>query len=256
MPNPAQVDLSIENRVARITIGDDKGMNLLNTPTMERIIGLGEELKRNGDIRVVVLTGNGDKAFIGGADINELVTLNAETALAFISKVHQVCHLFRALPVPTIARINGFCLGAGMELAAACDMRIGALESRYGMPEVQLGVPSVVEAALLPSLIGWGNTREILYTGRVFDAEEARRMGFLQKTAPRAELDAALGEWIAPILSAEPLALRAQKRLIESWLESGVAAGVQAGIDAFSRSFATSAPTERMQAFIDRPRGK
>ena len=256
MPNPAEVEVRIENQVARITISDAKGMNLMNTPTMERIIALGEELKRNGDIRAVVLTGGGDKSFIGGADITELVTLNAETGLAFITKVHQVCHLFRALPVPTIARINGYCLGAGMEVAAACDLRIGAEESSYGMPEVQLGVPSVVEAALLPSLIGWGNTRDILLTGRVFGAEEAQRMGFLQKTAPRGGLDAALQEWIEPILSAEPLALRAQKQLIESWLESGVAAGVQAGIDAFSRSFHTAAPTKLMQAFIDRPRKK
>lgn len=256
MANPAEVEVRIHDQVARITISDAKGMNLMNTPTMERIIAIGEELKANGDLRAVVLTGGGDKSFIGGADITELVTLNAESGLAFITKVHQVCHLFRALPVPTIARINGYCLGAGMEVAAACDLRIGAEESSYGMPEVQLGVPSVVEAALLPSLIGWGNTRDILLTGRVFGAEEARRMGFLQKTVPRVDLDAALREWIEPILSAEPLALRAQKQLIESWLESGVAAGVQAGIDAFSRSFHTPAPTERMRAFIDRPRKK
>lgn len=256
MPKAANVDLSIENQVARITISDDKRMNLMNTPTMERIIAVGERLKRNAEVRLVILTGGGDKAFIGGADITELVTLNAETGPAFVTKVHQVCHLFRALPVPTIARVNGFCLGAGMEVAASCDLRIGAEESSYGMPEVQLGVPSVVEAALLPTLIGWGNTRDILYTGRVFSAEEARKMGFLQKVAPRAELDAALRDWIEPILAADPLAVRAQKRLIEGWLESGVAAGVQAGIDAFSRSFHSPAPTERMRAFLDRPRNK
>ena len=256
MPKAANVDLSIENQVARITISDDKRMNLMNTPTMERIIAVGERLKRNAEVRLVILTGGGDKAFIGGADITELVTLNAETGPAFITKVHQVCHLFRALPVPTIARVNGFCLGAGMEVAASCDLRIGAEESSYGMPEVQLGVPSVVEAALLPTLIGWGNTRDILYTGRVFSAEEARKMGFLQKVTPRAELDAALRDWIEPILAADPLAVRAQKRLIEGWLESGVAAGVQAGIDAFSRSFHSPAPTERMRAFLDRPRNK
>lgn len=256
MPKAANVDLSIENQVARITISDDKRMNLMNTPTMERIIAVGERLKRNAEVRLVILTGGGDKAFIGGADITELVTLNAETGPAFVTKVHQVCHLFRALPVPTIARVNGFCLGAGMEVAASCDLRIGAEESSYGMPEVQLGVPSVVEAALLPTLIGWGNTRDILYTGRVFSAEEARKMGFLQKVAPRAELDDALRDWIEPILAADPLAVRAQKRLIEGWLESGVAAGVQAGIDAFSRSFHSPAPTERMRAFLDRPRNK
>ncbi len=253
-PTAGTVDVTIEDRVATLTVSDEKRMNLLNTPTMERIIAAGEELKKNTEIGLVVLTGGGDKSFLGGADLTEIIDLDPEKALAFITKVHQVCHLFRALPVPTIARINGYCLGAGMEVAAACDLRIGAEGSMYGMPEVQVGVPSVVEAVLLPTLIGWGRTREILYTGTMIDAGQAERIGFLEKVAPLAQMDEAMRPWIEPILAADPAAIRMQKRLIETWLETGVAGGIQASIDTFSRAFTSPAPRERMQAFMDRPR--
>ncbi len=124
------------------------------------------------------------------------------------------------------------------------------------MPEVQVGLPSVVEARLLPTLIGWGRTRELLYTGATIDAAEAQRIGFLQKIAPPAGLDAAMQPWIEAILRAEPGAVRAQKRLIEGWLDSGVAAGVRAGMDAFAAAFRTDAPRRRLQAFLERPRDR
>src|SRR3970282_2113439 len=105
---------------------------------------------------------------------------------------------------------------------------MGRDDSRYGMPEVQVGLPSVVEARLLPTLIGWGRTRELLYTGAIIDAREAQRIGFLEKVAPGEGLEAAMQPWIDAILAADPGAVRVQKRLIEGWLEGGVAAGVRA----------------------------
>jgi enoyl-CoA hydratase/carnithine racemase len=141
-----------------------------------------------------------------------------------------------------------------MELAAACDLRIGTAASRYGMPEVQVGLPSVIEARLLPALIGWGCTRELLYRGNVIDAVEAHRIGFLQKLAGDGGIDAGMAPWIEDILRAEPAAIRAQKRLLESWLETAPAVGIQASIDAFSATFHTSAPNERLRAFLNRPR--
>lgn len=245
--------LSHGGRVATLTIREPR-LNLLSTPVLEALLREGLALKRMDGLQLVILTGSGDRAFIGGADIDEMAEFNPEKALAFIDKVHQACHLFRALPVPSIARVNGFCLGAGMEVAACCDLRIGAEESAYGMPEVQLGLPSVVEAAILPTLIGWGRTRELLYTGAVIDAAEAYRIGFLQKIAPLAEIDAAMQPWVDAILSAESGAIRSQKKLIEGWLDSGLAAGVRAGMDALSDAFGTEAPFQRMEAFKKRKR--
>jgi len=235
MFKPSTIDLEIKHNVATITIRSEKQMNLLSTPATDQLLRVGNELMQNKRVRLVVLTGEGDRAFIAGKDINEMAGYrDGVMALNSITKTHMACHLFRALPVPSIARINGYCLGAGMEVAACCDIRVGADHSKYGMPEVQVGTVSVVEASVLPSLIGWGATRELLYRGTMIDAAEAYRIGFLQRVAPLADLDAAMQPIIDDILAAEPNAIRAQKRLIESWLDdTGVVAGVQAGIDAY-----------------------
>jgi enoyl-CoA hydratase len=254
MSDRTEVELLIRDQVGFITLFDERQTNVLNTRMMEGIIRAGEELKRDPLLRLVILTGAGKKAFSAGADIREMARLAPETAQSFIAKMHQTCHVFRALPVPSIARIQGPCFGGAMELAASCDLRIGAEDSKYGMPEVQVGLPSVIEAALLPTLIGWGKTRELLYTGAIIDGHEALRIGFLQKLVPKEGLDEGMAPWIEAILAADPAAIRAQKRLIEGWLDSGVAAGVQAGIDAFSVSFQTEAPNRRLRSFLDRNR--
>jgi enoyl-CoA hydratase/carnithine racemase len=246
---------SDEGQVATLTIQEPR-LNVLSTAVLERLLHHGLALQREAGLRLVIVTGAGERAFVGGADLREMADFTPQTALAFIDKVHQACHLIRTLPVPSIARVNGYCLGAGMELAAACDLRIGAAESHYGMPEVQVGLPSVVEARLLPTLIGWGRTRELLYTGATIDAAEAERIGFLQKVAPRAGLDAALRPWVEAILAADPGAVRAQKRLIEGWLEGGVAAGVRSSIDAFAGMFHTDAPNRRLRQALERLRGR
>jgi enoyl-CoA hydratase len=247
--------LSEDGRIATLTIQEPR-LNLLSTPVLDSLLEAGLSLQPMDDLRLVIVTGAGQRAFVGGADLQEMAGFTPQSALAFIDKVHQACHLLRTLPVPSIARVQGYCLGAGMELAASCDLRIGTEDSRYGMPEVQVGLPSVVEARLLPTLIGWGRTRELLYTGALIDAAEAHRMGFLEKVATREGLDAAMQPWVDAILAADPGAIRAQKRLIEGWLEGGVAAGVRASMDAFSQRFHSPAPTARLHESLERLRGR
>ena len=122
-------------------------------------------LAQDDELRVAVLTGAGDQSFIAGADIAEMKDLDLAGAEDVSTKIHLACDAIRRLPVPVIARINGYCLGAGMELAAACDMRVGAEHAKFGMPEVKFGIPSGMEACLLPGLVGWGKTRELVFTG-------------------------------------------------------------------------------------------
>ena len=244
------VDVSLQDGVARMTMHGHKSVNLIGRAMMDAILRAGESLRREQGLRAVVLTGAPGKGFTGGADIAEMSELNPVSARDYITQVHQTCALFRTLPVPAIARVEGPCLGAGMELAAACDLRIGAADSRYGMPEVQVGLPSVVEAALLPGLIGWGRTRELLYRGHTISAAEAERWGFLQRVEPAERLDEGLRPWLEDILRADPAAIRAQKRLIEGWLDTGVPAGIHASIDAFSETFASDAPNRRLRAFF------
>ncbi|MCZ6553038.1 MAG: enoyl-CoA hydratase-related protein [SAR324 cluster bacterium] len=254
MTAPAPVELTRVRGVATLTVRGAKRLNVLGSETLTALIAAGERLRAEPDLRLVLVTGEGERAFIGGADIDEMAGLAPDTAREFITRVHQANHTFRALPVPSIALIRGYCLGAGMELAAACDLRLGSEDSTYGMPEVQVGLPSVVEAGLLPSLIGWGKTRELLYTGSLIDAAEAERIGFLQKVAPGDRLREAAEPWIEAILAADPAAIRTQKRLIESWLDSGIGAGILNSIDAFAATYQSDAPKRRMEEWRARQR--
>ena len=206
-------------------------------------------------LQAVVLTGAGPKAFVGGADIGAMAAIeDAAAAEAFITQVHGCCRAVRDCPAPVIARINGWTLGAGLELAAACDLRLAADHARFGMPEVRVGIPSVVEAALLPGLIGWGRTRRLLLLGETIGAAEALDWGFLERVVPAGALDAALAEWLAHLGAAGRQALRLQKALIRRWEELPASQAIAAGIPAFAAAWAGDEPRRMMRAFLDRPR--
>ena len=237
-------------RIAYVTIDNRKRLNCLSTPILVQLREAFETLGRDDALRAVVLTGAGDRAFIGGADLNELGGFCAESARLFITRLHKACNAIRECPVPVIARVNGFCLGGGLEVAASADMRVVAEGSVLGMPEVVMGLPSVIEAALLPGLIGWGKTREILLTGETFGASEALVMGFAQKVVPSAGLDAAVEHWVTLMLKAAPMAVRSQKALMNRWQRVSVDEGVYAGIDALSDAYKTGEPQAAIQAFF------
>jgi enoyl-CoA hydratase/carnithine racemase len=198
----------------------------------------------------VVLRGAGGRAFIGGADIGVMAELDPMSARAFIRRIHDCCKALRALPVPVVACIEGFCLGAGLEIAAACDLRLAREDARFGMPEVRVGIPSVVEAALLPLLIGWGRTRWLLLTGESIGAAEALAWGLVERTAPAEELDALLEQTLASLCAGGPNALRLQKALIRDWEELPTRAAIARGIEAFADAYLVAEPAERMRAFL------
>jgi enoyl-CoA hydratase/carnithine racemase len=237
--------------VARVTIANEGKLNTLNSALMTDLAAALDGLAAMERLRAVVLASAGTKAFIGGADITEMVALTQDTGRAFITRIHAVCAALRRIPVPVIARIQGFTFGAGLEVAAACDLRIAADTALFGMPEVKLGIPSVVEAALLPMLIGWGRTRKMLLLGETMGAAEALQVGLVEHIAPMAVLDADLDSWLASLLASGPLAIRAQKKLILDWEYLDVPGAVQAGIDAFAKSWTTAEPRRAMQHFLD-----
>ena len=235
---------------AFVTIDNAARLNSLNASLMSRFVEAFAALAGQDDLRAVVLTGAGDKAFVGGADIDELAAIDGPAAArAFIGAVHGCCAAVRGLPVPVIARIGGWALGAGLELAAACDLRVTAEGARFGMPEVRLGIPSVVEAALLPALIGWGRTREMLLLGENLDAATALRIGLVEAVAPAAELDAAIEARLAALLAGAPAAIRLQKALIRAWEDLPLKAAIAAGIDAFAAAYETGEPRAVMAAW-------
>lgn len=254
------IDLKLEERgsagrVATVTVDNRAKLNILDRPLMAALEDAVRGLAEDSGLRVLVLRGAGERAFIGGADFRAMAALDAETARDFIGALHRVCASLRLLPVPVIARIAGHALGAGLEVAASCDLRIAAEGARFGMPEVKVGIPSVIEAALLPRLIGWGRTRRLLFTGETIGAEEAERWGLVERVVPAAALDAALEEWVAGILEAGPRAIRLQKALIREWQECTLSEAIRRGIDAFAEAYRTAEPTERMAAFLARRKG-
>jgi enoyl-CoA hydratase/carnithine racemase len=228
--------------VAYLTIDRAAKLNALNGALMADIVAAMAALAVDPDLRLVVVTGAGGRAFVGGADVEELAALDAGTARTFITAVHRCCDAFRRLPVPAIARIDGYALGAGLELAAACDLRVASARSTFGMPEVRIGLPSVVEAALLPMLIGHARTRRLLLAGEAIDAATALDWGLVDVVAGETELDPAVAGLADAILAGGPQAIRIQKALILDWEELPTAAAVRRGIDRFAEAFAGDEP--------------
>jgi enoyl-CoA hydratase/carnithine racemase len=149
-----------------------------------------------------------------------------------------------------IARIDGYALGAGLELACACDLRVASERSIFGMPEVRIGIPSVVEAALLPKLVGQGRARQLLLTGETITAAEALAWGLVDAVAPAGELDKAVDRLAGPILAGGARAIRLQKSLILDWEELPTAAAVQRGVDCFVSSFDSDEPARMAGAML------
>lgn len=237
--------------IATVTVGNPKRLNAMNAALMTAFVDTVTGLAAVPRLRVLILTGAGERAFIGGADIHEMTALgDPAAARAFITRVHDCCAALRAVPVPTIARIQGFTFGAGMEVAASCDLRVAAETAVFGMPEVNLGIPSVVEAALLPSLVGWGRAREILLLGEMFGAREALAWGFLQRVVPGDQLNDAVEDWVGQTLSCAPGAVRLQKSLISSWEDLKLRDAIAAGIDRFAAAYDTDEPRRAMSAFL------
>lgn len=238
-------------QIARVTVDNSAKLNCLSSAIVTSLRKTIDELGGHDDVRAIVVTGAGDQSFIGGADLGELGGLDHDGGRLYITNLHKACRAIRQSPHPVIARVNGFCLGAGLEVAASCDMRVASDNAVFGMPEVHMGLPSVIEAALLPGLIGWGKTREILLTGETFDAPAALAMHFVQRIVTTETLDEAVNDWLKPICRAAPKAVRSQKALMNRWEAVSVAEGVWAGVDAIAEAYDTGEPQARVKAFFD-----
>lgn len=250
------VKIRIEDRpagqVAYVTVDNIEHRNRLGKSGKDELAAAFSMLAANDNLRVAVLTGGGDKSFIAGSDISEMKNQDVAGQRVVGTKTHLACDSIRQMPVPVLARINGYCLGSGMELAAACDMRAAADHAKFGLPEVKFGLPAGMEACLLPLLIGWGKTNEIVLTGEMMDAQEAYRCGFLERLVPASGLDAAIEEWVSAICIAGPRAVRLQKSLVRDWERMSIRDAIYQGIQVCAEARTTDEPVRLMQAFMDR----
>ena len=261
MSSAGRIETRLDQRsdgfIAFVTIDNAARLNSMSSALMEELVEKLSELAASADLRALVLTGAGDKAFIGGADIREMSALsNEEDARRFITRLHKCCDAIRAIPVPTIARINGFTLGGGLEIAVSCDVRVAVESAVFGMPEVKLGIPSVIEAALLPTLVGWGRARQIVLFGEHFSAQDALSWGLIEQMVSAAELDKAVDQWIDQALSCPPGAIRLQKQLIRQWEDMPLRQAIEAGIDSFTTAVRSGEPATAMRSFLERQRAR
>ncbi len=254
----ARLDLRLDTRergtVAYLTVDNRAKLNTLDSALMTAFIGEVEALAVREDLRALVLSGAGDKAFIGGANIEEMAALDRDSARDFITLVHRTCDVLRRLPVPVIAAIDGYALGAGLEVAVSCDLRVATSRAKFGMPEVKVGIPSVVEAALIPRLIGYGRARELLMLGEIVGADTALRWGLIERVVAPEAIDSEVESMVTALLAAGPQALRQQKALMRAWESLPVDDAIAAGIDAFARAYQTDEPKQMLSAFVKRKR--
>jgi enoyl-CoA hydratase len=200
---------------------------------------------------VAIITGS-SRAFTAGMDVRVLSELDIRRAKTLITTLHGAIAAVHAAPFPVIAGIQGACLGAGFELALACDLRVATPDAIFGLPEVRVGVPSVIEAALLPGMIGSARAAAMLFTGEPITAAQALEWGLLNSLAAADDLPDVVEGLAGKIMACGPSAIRMQKELIKRWRETDLTSAVTYGINAFALSFADDEPRRGMRAFLEK----
>jgi enoyl-CoA hydratase/carnithine racemase len=250
MGGDAMLAVERDGPVAHCTL-DRPPLNLFEPALIEAVRRTFGDLAADESVRVAVLTGRG-RAFTAGMNLHVLRALDPEGARDLITSLHAAIEAVHHAPFPVIAAVNGPSLGAGFELALACDLRIAAAGATFGLPEVRVGVPSVIEAALLPELVGPGRAAEMLLTGEPIGAAEALAWGLVNRVVPAADLAAAVDDVVQRIVACGPAAIRLQKALMLRWRYSNLATAIGAGIDAFVQAYATGEPAEGARAFLEK----
>jgi enoyl-CoA hydratase len=244
--------LTVERTGAAVWCTLDRPPLNLFEPTLIRAVrDTFTELAADRATRVAVIVGNG-RAFTAGMDVRVLRELDTARARELITTLHDALAAVHRAPFPVIAAVNGPCLGAGFELALACDLRVSAVSATFGLPEVRVGVPSVIQAALLAPMIGPGRAAEMLLTGAAVGAARALEWGLVNSVVPDDRLRAVVDELVAQILAAGPEAIRLQKELIVRWRETDLTTAVRYGINAFATAYATDEPREGANAYLEK----
>jgi len=239
--------------IATIIINRPKALNALNRKVFEELHSLLQGIERDDDVKVVIVTGQGDKAFIAGTDIREMENLSCNEARNFAEKARKAIDKIEALKKPVIAAINGFALGGGCELAMACDLRVASEKAKMGQPEINLGViPGSGGTQRLTRLIGLGKAKELLFLGKVIDAKTAYSYGLVNEVTPHELLIAETRKIALEISRKSSLAIGIMKSVINTGINIDLASALDYEIECFSRCFATEDQKEGFKAFIEK----
>jgi enoyl-CoA hydratase len=249
----SNIILAIEEGVATITFNRPKSLNALNLALLNELADALDAIAANESIRVLVLTGAGEKAFVAGADISELAGFNTLQAKRFAMIGQAVIDKLQMLSVPVIAAVNGYALGGGSEMALACDFIYASEKASFGLPEITLGlIPGFGGTQRLPRLIGANRAKELIFTGKMVSAEQARELGLVNQVfAPQALMEETLRTARA-IGAKGKVALRAAKQAVNNGLNVDLVTGLRIEQDAFAICMASPDAKEGTQAFLEK----
>jgi enoyl-CoA hydratase len=239
--------------VAVVTLNRPDKLNALNAELLEALEATFRMLQGNEDVRAVVITGSGPKAFAAGADISELSSQNAHSGKIFAERGQRVFSLIERLGIPVVAAVNGFALGGGCELAMACHMRFASDNARFGQPEINLGIiPGYGGTQRLPRLVGMAKATELILSGEMIDAQEAHRLGLVNRIYPHAELLEKTHEFATGLAAKAPLALKACLEATQIAGDTSLLEGLHAEASVFGRTCGTEDFAEGTQAFLEK----
>jgi enoyl-CoA hydratase len=242
-----------EDGIATITFNRPKALNALNNALLNEFSRALDEISANEDMRVLILTGAGEKAFVAGADITELAKFNALEAKIFSKKGQDVIGKLQTLSIPVIAAVNGFALGGGGEIALACDFIYASETATFGLPEINLGIiPGFGGTQRLPRLIGANMAKEMIFTGKMVPAAQAFDIGIVNKICPPASLIEEVRKTAKTIASKGKASLRAAKQAINSGLNADIVTGCNIECDAFALCIASEDAKEGTAAFLEK----
>jgi len=243
----------VNDHIATITINRPKSLNALNTEVLNEIFQAVESVAANEEIRVLILTGSGEKAFVAGADITELAELNTLEAKFFVANGHKTMAALQALAIPVIAAVNGFALGGGLELALSCDFIYASENAKFGLPEITLGlIPGFGGTQRLSRIIGKNMAKEMIFTGKMISAPEASQIGIVNLVVPAEELMESVTKTARGVASKGKVSLNMAKQTINQGLDVDLATGCKMEIDSFALCVASEDAQEGTRAFLEK----
>ena len=244
---------SVENQIATITINQPESLNALTAVILTEIGEAIDVVEADESIRVLVITGTGEKSFVAGANIKGFVEMDIDQGTEFSKLGNDVCYKLSALRQPTIAAVNGYALGGGTELALACDIRIASENAIFGQPEVGLGIPPGFGGTQrLPKLINPAIAKELIFTGRNVRADEAKEIGLVNKVVPQVDLMDEVLYLANQITKQAPFAVEKSKQLINEGLDMPITDGIQMESEGFGSLFGTEDQKNGAKAFINK----
>ena len=245
--------MDVVDEIAIVTINRPKALNALNSETLAELNQTFSDISKRKDVKVVILTGSGEKAFVAGADISEMVNASASEGRAMGLLAKEAFSKLEEMPQVSIAAVNGFALGGGCELSMACDIRIAAENAKFGQPEVGLGIiPGFGGTQRLPRLIGKGRAKELIFTCDIIDANEAYRIGLANKVVPQAELLNYCKDMAKKIMSKGSYAISVAKQVIERGYDADLSTALVLEADCLGLTFSTDDKKEGMSAFLEK----